>query len=120
MADPTLIRIAPLYRLANIVYPFAGAVRGKIRPALVGPVLEHFRGAGYVAGTVTVEGAAASRPVRLYDRVSGTLVAETRSAADGSYRFDGVAAEREFLVLAHDDEDLHNAAPADRIAPAVE
>ncbi|MEW6487661.1 MAG: hypothetical protein AB1578_07075 [Thermodesulfobacteriota bacterium] len=73
-------------------------------------------GPGYVAGTVTVEGVPASRPVRLYDRASGELVAETRSAAgDGSYRFNGVAVGREYLVMAYDDTNIHNAAPADRI-----
>ena len=101
---------------------YAVAVRGPIRvpsPFLRLGMTRGLKvprsGPGYVAGTVTVEGVPASRPVRLYDRASGELVAQTRSASDGSYRFDLVAVGREYLVLAHDDANIHNAAPADRI-----
>lgn len=79
------------------------------------------RGAGYVAGTVTVSGAVASRLVRLYDRATGQLVAETTSAADGTYRFDDVAPELACFVLAFDDPaHTYNAAVADLITPAAE
>ena len=113
---PDVVRFAESMRL--VLFPVAGAVRGKVRPPLVGPA-EVFRGTGYLAGVVTVESAVASRPVRLYERASGVLVAETRSGTDGAYRFDGIAADREYLVLAYDDTNIHNAAPADRISPAT-
>lgn len=79
-----------------------------------------FVGAGYVAGTVTVAGEPASRLVRLYDRASGGLVAEVRSGPEGAYRVDALAADREFLVVAHDDAPVaFNAATADLITPAL-
>jgi len=118
--------------LPDIVRIWNGLIRqqmtawtpGRIRPALtqsnLGPQGNLvFRGGGYIAGVVTVEGAAASRPVRLYERTTGALIAKTRSAADGTYRFDGVSPDAQFLVLAFDDSNVYNAAPADRIDPAT-
>lgn len=80
-----------------------------------------FQGSGYVAGVVTVAGSEASRTVYLFDRVSGVLVAKTTSDAQGAYRFDGVAADRQYIVLATDaDHNHYNAAVADMIEPATE
>jgi hypothetical protein len=111
-----LITLTPLRR---VVYPAAGQIAGALRPPLVGPS-PLFTGVGYVAGIVTAESVPVSRPVRLYDRLSGVLVAETLSAADGSYTISGVAANREYLVLAYDPTtNRWNAAPADRITPAT-
>jgi hypothetical protein len=79
-----------------------------------------FRGSGYISGTVTAESVPVARPVRVYDRVSGVLVAETQSATDGTYTVAGIASGREYLVLAHDPvTNRWNAAPADRITPAT-
>lgn len=77
-----------------------------------------FRGTGYIAGTVTVEGVPAARPVRVYDRETGVLVAETQSAADGTYLVDNLAGGREYIVLAVDTARVHNAVVQDRIVPA--
>lgn len=93
-------------------------VPGAPRVMLVAGPLQMYRGTGYIAGTVTVEGVPASRPVRVYDRETGVLVAETTSAADGSYLVDGLAGNREYVVLAVDTARVHNAVVQDRIVPA--
>ena len=79
-----------------------------------------YRGVGYIAGTVTVSGNPAVRNVYLCHRATGVLVAKTRSAEDGSYRFDRINTEEEFFALATDaTEDAYNAAVADMLTPAT-
>lgn len=79
-----------------------------------------FSGSGYVAGTVTHDGAVAVRNVYLFHRATGTLVQKTTSAADGTYRFNNVNPGEVFLVVATDaDVDEFNAACADIITPAT-
>ncbi|MBF0283582.1 MAG: hypothetical protein HQL51_03890 [Magnetococcales bacterium] len=53
-----------------------------------------------ISGAVTINGAPASRRVRLFDRESGALLQETVSAADGSFSFWEVHHERKHQVMA--------------------
>lgn len=78
-----------------------------IKPYLDGPAS--------ITGTVKVLTAVASRPVYLFERRSLKLVAETRSAANGTYLFPSVLAGGQWLVLGLDDAGQYNATVADRV-----
>ena len=95
----------------------SGPARGRAIGAPLGTA-RVYRGTGYIDGVVTVDGQPASRPVRVYDRETGVLVAETTSAADGTYQVDGLAGDREYIVVAIDTARVHNAVVQDRITPA--
>lgn len=73
---------------------------------------------GYIAGVVTVKNIpAVGRLVRCFDP-SMMLVAETSSAADGSYRFDNLLRNRLYLILAQDNDKFdYSPASADRRKP---
>lgn len=60
-----------------------------------------YTGSYYVAGTVTINAVPVSRKVRLYLLKTGQLAGETWSAADGSYRFDGLEMS-EYYVWSED------------------
>lgn len=83
-----------------------------------------YNGNGYIAGVapglLTVGGAPASRRVRVFERITGRLVAETVSAADGTYRVDGLNPDLRYMVVGIDYERRYNAAIMDNIAPAVD
>ncbi len=72
-------------------------------------------GAASISGTVDILTAPASRPVLLFRRDTLTCVAETRSAADGTYTFGNLAAGREWVVIGIDDTGAYNATIADRV-----
>lgn len=74
-------------------------------------------GDGRISGTVTIAGVPASKKVRCYDVASGQYVAETRSAADGTYSVPNLSVSRRYLLVAHDDAELYNAAVADLVEP---
>lgn len=76
-----------------------------------------FWGDGRIEGKVSIEGAAASRKVRLFDVLTGLLVAEAWSRKDGQYRFDFLDPSREYFVLAHDYVRQFNAVIADWVKP---
>lgn len=76
-----------------------------------------FWGYGRVEGSVTIEGAPAARKVRLFDALTGLLIAETWSRKDGHYRFDFLDPARDYFVLAHDYVRQFNAVIADWIKP---
>lgn len=80
-----------------------------------------FGGRGYVAGEspglVTVAGVAASRPVCAFERESSQLCGWTTSAADGSWRIDGLSIDREFYIVAFDTSGQFNAVIRDRVTP---
>lgn len=104
---------APLLRLSrspNIGPPVGGRVAARVmrRDMQDG-------GKGYIAGTVAINGVPASRRVRLFDLISGRLIRETWSAANGAYQFDYLALNREYLVLSHDYLAIYNAVVADRV-----
>lgn len=65
-----------------------------------------FTGQGYIAGEtpglLTVNGVAASREIEVRHRLTRIVVAVGWSAADGTYRFDGLDPNEEFDVIARD------------------
>lgn len=78
-----------------------------------------FGGRYRIAGTVDELGTVGAYKVRLFHRLSGALVRETWSAADGSYAFDWIAyKDKGYFVVAYDHGDNPvNAAIADLITP---
>ncbi|WP_425401276.1 hypothetical protein [Algiphilus sp.] len=94
------------------------------------PVSANYNGNGHIAGIdpglLTVDGSPAVRTIRLYDRGpaddmtnlgTGLLVAQTQSAADGTYQFPNLSQSRKFTVVGLDDNGEHNAVIADLIVP---
>ena len=69
-----------------------------------------------IAGSVKVEGEPARRRPRLYKRASGFLVAETESAADGTFEFLHIPPGR-YTVMAVDPGRNFNAVVVDDVAP---
>jgi hypothetical protein len=63
-----------------------------------------YDGAKSISGVVTENGLPVMRYVRLFDKISGTLVRVGRSQADGSYFFAGLKANNEWFVVSHDTE----------------
>lgn len=80
-----------------------------------------FWGNGRVEGKVSIEGTPAARKVRLFDVLTGLLIAEAWSRRDGFYRFDFLDTQRDYFVLAHDHVRQFNAVIADwvRAQPTV-
>lgn len=72
-------------------------------------------GAASISGVVKVLTAVASKPVYLFDRKDLRVLAETRSAVDGTYSFPSVLPGKEWLVLSLDDAGQYNATVADRV-----
>lgn len=74
-------------------------------------------GPGRIAGSVVVDAnpdVPVRRRVRLYDGLTGALVRETWSAADGVYAFERVRIGM-YCVVSHDHTGEYNAAVRDRI-----
>jgi len=83
-------------------------------------VEKEFSGAGYFSGTTTVNGVAVGNlTVNLHERLTGALVATTKSANDGSYSFVGVSLNWEYYAIALDDATgvQYNLVGADKIVP---
>lgn len=80
-----------------------------------------FAGPGFIAGTppglVTVGGAPGARRVFLFDELTLKPVARTWSAADGTYRFDGVTPARKFVAVSFDHTHIWQAVIRDGITP---
>ncbi|APC69924.1 hypothetical protein [Ralstonia pseudosolanacearum] len=76
-----------------------------------------FWGNGRIEGRVRIEGVPAARRVRLFEALTGLLVAEAWSRRDGYYRFDYLDPSRDFFVLAHDHARQFNAVIADWVRP---
>lgn len=74
-------------------------------------------GSGRVAGVVTIENVPGRRQVRLFNKKTALLVAEMWSSITGQYAFDGVDADQEYFVLAHDHLRVYNAVVQDMLAP---
>ena len=77
---------------------------------------------GEISGTVAIAGPPdkpVRRRVRLYDLLSGALLAETWSEAlSGAYRFDRLRRrDARYFVLAHDHTGIHNAVVKDALVP---
>lgn len=74
-------------------------------------------GAHFVAGSVLIDATPdvpVSRRVRLFDALTGRVIRETWSAADGSYSFTKIRAGT-YFVTAHDHALEYNAVIRDRI-----
>ena len=76
-----------------------------------------FWGDGFIEGKVSIEGTPAARKVRLFDVLTGLLVAQAWSRMDGHYRFDWLDPSRDYFVLAHDHARQFNAVIADGVTP---
>ncbi|WP_247539116.1 hypothetical protein [Ralstonia pseudosolanacearum] len=76
-----------------------------------------FWGNGRIEGRVSIEGTPAARRVRLFDVLTGLLIAEAWSRKDGFYRFDFLDINRDYFVLAHDHVRQFNAVIADWVRP---
>lgn len=76
-------------------------------------------GHGTIAGQATEVNLPTSCKVYLLDRRNGYLVRSTVSAADGSYRFDNIAMDVRYAVMAFDNEKEFNAVIADNLTPAL-
>lgn len=70
-----------------------------------------------VSGIISEAGAPVAKLVRLYDRVTGEMLLETTSAADGTYSFDGMGRSSVYVV-AFDDAGVYNAQIADGVHPS--
>jgi hypothetical protein len=78
---------------------------------------QHFAGWGKIYGVVTENGQPISCMLRLYDYVSGALVAVTHSAPDGSYRFGNLDMTRIYTLVAYDPNKNYNSIIRDLIKP---
>lgn len=74
-------------------------------------------GSGTIQGTVTIENIPGARQVRLFDKRSGLLIAETWSTPTGHYEFNNVDAGKEYFVVAHDHLRVYNAVVQDMLTP---
>lgn len=75
-----------------------------------------YDGTATISGVVTENGLPVVRYVRLFDKVSATLVRVTRSKSDGSYLFTGLRPNNEWFVVSHDTENrAYNAVIQDLI-----
>lgn len=74
-------------------------------------------GNGTIQGTTTVENIPGSRQVRLYDKRSGLLVAETWSSPTGHYEFNNIDSSKEYFVVAHDHLRVYNGVISDMLTP---
>lgn len=102
--------------VCNASTPIESASR--IRPGeLPSSRMRDFWGYGRVEGTVTIEGTPVARKVRLFDALTGLLIAETWSRKDGHYHFDFLDPSRDYFVLAHDYVRQFNAVIADWVKP---
>lgn len=82
----------------------------------------HFGGPGFIAGTVKEKSTTDHplvRRVQLYSENTFTLVAETWSQADGSYRFDLLDPTHRYSAIAWDWQHLYRAVIADNLKPQV-
>lgn len=78
-------------------------------------------GAGYIAGEppglVTVNGVPAAREIELRHRAARVVIATTFSAADGTYRIDGVDPAQEFGIIGRDWAGIYNDTITARVRP---
>lgn len=120
--------------MPNYVFRSRLAVkRGKQRGKIVNRIARsravkssHWKygGHGYIAGEgtgiVTVGGQPASRRIYLFARPNMYCIADTWSAEDGSYRFDRLKEDEEYLMVATDYKKQYEPVSYDFIKPYVE
>lgn len=71
-----------------------------------------------VDGRFRIMNLPAAGRIMVFDRISMSPVAMTRSKADGTWRVEGLDMSRKFLVIGFDDRGNYNAAIQDWISPA--
>lgn len=71
-----------------------------------------------VDGRFRIMNQPAAGRIMVFDRISMSAVAMTRSKADGTWRVEGLDMSRKFLVIGFDDRGNHNAAIQDWVSPA--
>jgi hypothetical protein len=111
---------ATLPRSANISNPLA--LNPGPPPPYSGEVLQGWKniyqgGSGTIQGTTTIENIPGARQVRLYDKHSGLLVAETWSSPVGHYEFNNIDSSKEYFVVAHDHLRVYNGVISDMLNP---
>lgn len=120
--------------MPNYVFRSRLAVkRGKLRGKIVNRIARsravkspHWKygGHGYIAGEgtgiVTVGGRPASRRIYLFARPNMYCIADTWSEEDGSYRFDRLKEDEEYLMVATDYKKQYEPVSYDFIKPYVE
>lgn len=83
-----------------------------------------YGGRGYIAGAaegiVTVGGQPASRRIYLFARSNMECIADTWSKDDGSYRFDRLKEDEEYLMVATDYKKQYEPVSYDFIKPHVD
>ena len=83
-----------------------------------------YGGHGYIAGEaegiVTVNGQPASRRIYLFARPRMECIADTWSKNDGSYRFDRLKEDEEYLMVATDYKKQYEPVSYDFIKPHVD
>lgn len=83
-----------------------------------------YGGLGYIAGEaegiVTVGGQPADRRIYLFSRLRMECIADTWSKADGSYRFDRLKEDEEYLMVATDHKKQYEPVSYDFIKPYVD
>lgn len=83
-----------------------------------------YGGRGYIAGEaegiVTVNGQPASRRIYLFARSNMECIADTWSKDDGSYRFDRLKEDEEYLMVATDYKKQYEPVSYDFIKPHVD
>lgn len=83
-----------------------------------------YGGRGYIAGEaegiVTVGGQPASRRIYLFARSNMECIADTWSKDDGSYRFDRLKEDEEYLMVATDYKKQYEPVSYDFIKPHVD
>lgn len=100
---------------------------GMVRPfpAVSRQEFPSFSGSGFLAGIdpglVTVNAAPSARNLKLFTRYGGVLVRTTRSADNGSYRFDNLNENQIFQIVCQDDPvpPLYQAVARDFLVPVV-
>lgn len=75
-------------------------------------------GFGTIADSVDAEGTGIARKVVLLERTSQRLIRGTWSAPDGSYSFDFLRTDTDFIVYAIDHTNTYNIAIKDRVRAA--
>lgn len=82
----------------------------KMNPSLTGKL-------GTIEGTTTIENIPGSRRVRLFDKATAFLVAETWSSPVGHYEFNNLDTTREYFAVAHDHLRVYNGVIQDMLQP---
>lgn len=106
------------FRLPRRVGRLSGLVQSK--------AINHYgriHGAGFIAGggdgIVTVGGVPASRQILLFERERFVLVRSTWSNGDGTYLFDRLNPDFEYMVLAVDHKKQYEPVAYDFVVPAL-